>query len=88
MLAWESGCKGITVYRAGSREKEVLVKAESPEREVAPEIETIDFLQNLSETPFLSKEHTLDECCGSPIIVEESGCSTCKNCGWSKCHIA
>ena len=26
MLAWTTGCKGITVYRAGSREKEVLVK--------------------------------------------------------------
>ena len=25
VLAWKSGCKGITVYRAGSREKEVLV---------------------------------------------------------------
>ncbi len=24
MLAWREGCKGITVYRAGSREKEVL----------------------------------------------------------------
>ena len=26
MLAWKRDCKGITVYRAGSREKEVLVK--------------------------------------------------------------
>ena len=26
MLAWKSACKGITVYRAGSREKEVMVK--------------------------------------------------------------
>ena len=25
-LAWTTGCKGITAYRAGSREKEVLVK--------------------------------------------------------------
>jgi ribonucleoside-diphosphate reductase alpha chain len=26
MLAWKTECKGITVYRAGSREKEILVK--------------------------------------------------------------
>ena len=26
ILAWTTGCKGITIYRAGSRDKEVLVK--------------------------------------------------------------
>ena len=29
MLAWETKCKGITVYRAGSREKEVLTTGHS-----------------------------------------------------------
>jgi ribonucleoside-diphosphate reductase alpha chain len=30
MLAWESGCKGITVYRSGSRQQEVLVSGHAP----------------------------------------------------------
>ena len=30
MLAWESGCKGITVYRSGSRQQEVLVNGHAP----------------------------------------------------------
>jgi len=63
MLAWREQCKGITVYRAGSREKEVLVKG------------TQDSPMN-------------EPCCDSPYIVADSGCETCKNCGFSVCVIA
>ena len=35
MLAWELGCKGITVYRAGSREAEVLTAGEGQDSEGA-----------------------------------------------------
>ena len=33
MLAWTTQCKGITVYRAGSREQEILVKGTKIEAE-------------------------------------------------------
>ena len=35
LQSWESGCKGITVYRAGSREKEVLTAGTAEKSEVA-----------------------------------------------------
>ena len=63
MTAWETGCKGITVYRNGSREKEVLVTGH-----LEGEIARCD--------------------CESPLIIQESGCETCKVCGWSACKIS
>ena len=77
MTAWENGCKGITVYRSGSREKEVLVKAEAEQNVLAGFEVDYDALQ-INPEP----------CCDDAFLVEESGCTTCKTCGWSKCHIA
>ena len=75
MLAWESACKGITVYRSGSRDKEVLVRANANPQPV---------LQGFEET----YDELEEVCCEDAFLIEESGCVTCKSCGWSKCHIA
>ena len=68
ILAWKTKCKGITVYRAGSREKEVLVKGTKEDQ--------------------LEMDLQIETCCDTPNVVMESGCETCKTCGWSACVIA
>tara|TARA_R110000765_G_scaffold147407_1_gene249848 strand:- start:1757 stop:3673 length:1917 start_codon:yes stop_codon:yes gene_type:complete len=79
ILAWKTGCKGITVYRAGSRAKEVLVKGN---------VETDTYIDYVSDDSQVFSMISEEACCENPFVVMESGCETCKSCGWSACLIA
>ena len=86
MLAWSEGCKGITVYRAGSREKEVLVKGNT-EKSEQPRLDGFEIEKNILEEneTFTVPQHN---CCDNPNIIFESGCHICKACGWSACPVS
>ncbi len=60
MLAWRLKCKGITIYRDGSKDDQVL---------------------NVSS---LGEKICIE--CGGDLQIKE-GCSTCTECGFSKCSV-
>lgn len=78
LLAWELGCKGITIYRSGSKDAQVLsVKAEKTTQQIQSKVRI---------TPLKNKRDTTCPECGQQMEVVE-GCSTCKHCGFSKCSL-
>ncbi len=79
LLAWKLGCKGITIYRDGSKDDQVLnagIKQKASSKKLTGQAIAQVEVYDEKECP---------ECGG--VVEFEGGCVTCKECGWSKCKI-
>lgn len=83
MMAWELGCKGITIYRSGSKTDQILVGS-TKSKTLNPKKKLI--IQSKVRIAPLKKAKDICPECGSVMEMAE-GCSKCRKCGFSKCSV-
>lgn len=89
MLAWETGCKGITIYRNKSKTLQILElkTKEKLKQRIQSRLSVVPLVLRTSSGSFSTKTQA-DVCpeCGEAVYFAE-GCSSCPQCGYSKCEV-
>ncbi|MBP9702283.1 adenosylcobalamin-dependent ribonucleoside-diphosphate reductase [Candidatus Woesebacteria bacterium] len=94
MMAWKSGCKGITIYRDGSKDVQILsvgttdkIQTTSGSQIIQSKIKTETLKERGERLKVKPAGKHLEICpeCGGKLVTEE-GCSKCYGCGFSLCN--